>query len=413
LKEKGALTSYRNHIDSKVANHLAILNLIRWEGPLSRTDLAQLTGLSIPTVSSIVDYLHAERLAQDLGQGDSRGGRRPQLFGFDPRVRYIVGLSLAKTMLTAALLDLDGNILTRREQVIEVVNRPDEGVQQIVEAVEGLMAGETLAKEEIAHLGISVPGVVDPDDGTLIISSPMQWHDVPLGQQLAGRFDWPVLVENDGIAAAWAERQIGTGQGCSDMVVFLGCETGVGSGVIINGQIYRGATGTAGEIGHMGVDENGPRCICGNYGCLHVMATQAALLAQMREAIEDGVDTIMARMVHGDVSALTLNTIVEALAQGDRVAFDLVDRLGGYLGSTVTKVVQILNPSKIIIGGNFASFGDTLLDPIRRAVKTSVLSQASNALKISMSQLGEDVVLRGVALLCSERWLSSLEFAAD
>jgi predicted NBD/HSP70 family sugar kinase len=143
------------------------------------------------------------------------------------------------------------------------------------------------------------------------------------------------------------------------------------------------------------------------------MVAQAALVAQAREVIKDGVDTMMARMVHGDVSALTLNTIVEALAQGDRVAFNLVDRIGHYLGSAVAKVVQILNPSKIIIGGSFVPFGDTLLDPIRRAVKASVLSQASNALEVSTSQLGEDVALRGVTLLCSERWLSSLEFAAD
>jgi glucokinase-like ROK family protein len=413
MSEEAIPAAYLSHINSKAANHLAILDLIRWNGPLSRTGLAQLTGLSIPTVSSIVESLRAEQLVQDLGQGDSRGGRRPQLFGFNPRVRYVVGLSLAKTKLTVGLLDLDGNILTRREQAIEAVNTPGQGMQQIVETLDGLMASEALAEKEAAYIGLSVPGVVDPDDGTLVVSNPLQWYDVPLGQRLAERFDLPILVENDGIAAAWAERRIGADQGRNHMVVFLFQETGMGSGVIINGQVYRGASGVAGEIGHMVVDGKGPRCTCGNYGCLLVMVAQAALVAQGRQAVEDGVDTIMARIADGDVGALTLDTIIEALAQGDRVAFSLVDRIGRYLGSAVAKVVHILNPSKVIIAGSFVPFGDTLLGPVRRAAKAAVLSRVSDAPDISMSELGRDVALRGVALLCSERWLSSLEFASN
>ncbi|MGD2144770.1 MAG: ROK family transcriptional regulator, partial [Anaerolineae bacterium] len=242
MNGEGLLPAYPGWIDSRVTNHLAILELIRWEGPLSRTDLAQVTGLSIPTVSSVVDYLRTEGLVQDLGQGESRGGRRPQLFGFNPRVRYVLGLSLAKTKLTIGLLDLDGNILTRREQAIEAMDTPGEGVQQIIETVDGLMASEAVAEKEAAYIGLSVPGVVDPDDGTLVISNPLQWYDVPLGQRLAERFDLPILVENDGIAAAWAERRIGADQGRNHMVVFLFQETGMGSGVIINGQVYRGAS---------------------------------------------------------------------------------------------------------------------------------------------------------------------------
>ncbi|MGD2178461.1 MAG: ROK family transcriptional regulator [Anaerolineae bacterium] len=413
MSEGAIPAAYLGHINSKAANHLAILDLIRWNGPLSRTDLAQPTGLSIPTVSNIVESLRAEQLVQDLGQGDSRGGRRPQLFGFNPHVRYVVALSLAKTKLTIGLLDLDGNILTRREHATEAMNTPSEGMQQIIETVDGLMASEAVAEKEAAYIGLSVPGVVDPDDGRLVVSNPLQWYDVPLGQRLAERFDLPILVENDGIAAAWAERRIGADQGRNHMVVFLFQETGMGSGVIINGQVYRGASGVAGEIGHMVVDGNGPRCTCGNYGCLLVMVAQSALVAQGRQAIEDGVDTIMARIVDGDVGALTLDTIIEALAQGDRVAFTLVDRIGRYLGNAVAKVVHILNPSKVIIAGSFVPFGDTLLGPVRRAAKAAVLSRVSDAPDISMSQLGGDVALRGVALLCSERWLSSLEFASN
>jgi glucokinase-like ROK family protein len=413
LEEQKILAAYQSHIASKTANYLLILDLIRWKGPLSRVALAQLTDLSIPTVSNIVDSLQAERLVKDVGQGDSRGGRPPQLFGFTAHTRSVIVLSLTKTELTVALADLNGNLLSRREQTINVTGKPDEGMRLIVEAVDGLMASEAIAERPLAYIGLSVPGVIEPDDGTLIISSPLQWYDVPIGQRLAERFGLPILVENDGIAAAWAERRVGSRQGQDNMVVLLGQEAGIGSGVIINGRIYRGATGTAGEIGHMVVDEDGSRCTCGNYGCLQVMATPEALLAQAREAIEDGIDTIMARMVHGDASTLTLSTIVEALAQGDRVAFNLVNRIGRYLGSAVAKVVHILNPSKIVIGGNLVPFGDTLLDPVRHAVKASVLSRASNALEIAMSQFDEDVVLRGVTLLCSERWLSSLTFTAD
>jgi len=241
----------------------------------------------------------------------------------------------------------------------------------------------------------------------LIVSSPLQWYDIPLGQHLHDHFKLPVLVENDGIAAVWAEREIGAGQGRNHIVSLIGQDTGIGSGIILNGQIYRGISSMAGEIGHMVVEENGPRCTCGNYGCLQVTAIPAVLVKQARAAIEDGVDTYMARMVHGDVNTLTLETVVEALNQGDRVAFNLVDQMGKYLGSVIAKVVHILNPSKVIVGGGFALFGDVLLEPIRRAIKVSVLSRASNDLEVAISPLGRDVSLRGVALLCSEKWLSS------
>jgi glucokinase-like ROK family protein len=398
--------------NSKAANYMAILALIRSEGPLSRANLAQRTGLSVPTVSTITDDLQKVHLIEDLGQGGSRGGRRPQLYGFNAKVRQIVALSLSKRKLTTALLDMNGNIVTRREQSIQVMNEPDKGLKEIVTAVENLMASEKISQRGMAYIGLSVPGVVS-SDGDLVISSPLQWYDIPLGQYLRDHFQLPVLVENDGIAAVWAEREMGAGQGGNHIVAFLGQDTGIGSGIILNGQIYRGVSGVAGEIGHMVVEENGPRCTCGNYGCLQVTAVPDVLVLQARAAIEDGVDTHMARMIHGDLNALTLETVVEALNQGDRVAFNLVDRVGIYMGSAIAKVVHILNPSKVIIGGGFAPFGEILLEPVRRAIKASVLSRASNALEVTMSTLGQDVSLRGVALLCSEQWLSSFNIESE
>ena len=394
--------------NSKAANNATILNLIRSEGPISRADLAQRTGLSVPTVSTIIDDLQKVHLAEELGQGDSSGGRRPQLYGFNPKVWQIVALSLGKTKLTTALLDMSGSIITRHEQTIQVMNKPDEGLQEITAAIENLIMGEKVTPKEIAYIGLSVPGVVSAD-GELVISSPLQWYNIPLGQRLRDHFKLPVLVENDGIAAVWAEREIGAGQGRNHIVSLVGQDTGVGSGIILNGQIYRGISGVAGEIGHMVVEENGPRCTCGHYGCLQVTAIPAVLVKQARVAIEDGVDTHMARMIHGDLNTLTLETIVEALNHGDRVAFNLVDQMGKYLGSAIAKVVHILNPSKVIIGGGFAPFGETLLEPVRRTIKASVLSLASNPLEVVMSPLGQDVSLRGVALLCSEQWLSSFK----
>jgi len=392
--------------NSKTANFTTILSLIRSEGPLSRTDLAQRNELSIPTVSAIIDNLEKDNLIEDLGKGDSSGGRRPQLYGFNPRVRKIVALALGKTKLITALLDLDSNIIARHEKTIQVMNKPDEGLREIVTAIETLLLKNKVPQDDIVYLGLSVPGVINAD-GNLIVSSPLQWYDIPLGQHLHDHFKLPVLVENDGIAAVWAEREIGAGQGRNHIVSLIGQDTGIGSGIILNGQIYRGISSMAGEIGHMVVEENGPRCTCGNYGCLQVTAIPAVLVKQARAAIEDGVDTYMARMVHGDVNTLTLETVVEALNQGDRVAFNLVDQMGKYLGSVIAKVVHILNPSKVIVGGGFALFGDVLLEPIRRAIKVSVLSRASNDLEVAISPLGRDVSLRGVALLCSEKWLSS------
>ncbi|MBI9045962.1 MAG: ROK family transcriptional regulator [Anaerolineaceae bacterium] len=401
-----------SQINAKMSNYSMILNLIRTQGPICRADLAQYTNLSTPTVSTIIDHLTNSHLIINLGPGDSSGGRRPHLYAINPEVRQIIALSLSKTKLTMALMNMNGTIIVRQEKKFNSINKPDNGIQEIIAAIEALILDENINHRDIAYIGVSVPGVVNSGED-ITISSPLQWYEVPLGRRLSDHFKLPVMVENDCVAAVWAEHEIGAGQGKNHIVSVLGQNTGVGLGIILNGQVYKGITDMAGEIGHMVVEENGPRCTCGNFGCLQVTANPAALVKQALEAIEDGVDTEMARMCQGDTKALTLEIVINALSKGDRVAFNLVDRLGTYLGGAIAKVVHILNPSTVIIGGDFAAFGQTILESVRRPIKASVLSHASNALEVILSPLGQDASLRGIALLCSEKWLSETALESE
>ncbi len=224
------------------------------------------------------------------------------------------------------------------------------------------------------------------------------WGGMPLAERVQEIFGLPVCVDNDANAAAWGEKQFGAGQGVAHLIcITIG--TGIGGGVILDGQLYHGATGVAGEIGHLTVNPDGLPCNCGSFGCLEAYAAGPAIVVRAQKAVRTGAKTALIQMTDNRPEDITVPLIARAASEGDPLAWQVMQETGRYLGAGLAGLVNVLNPERIVIGGGVAQAGDSLLKPIERTVRARAMPAATEALQIVPAQLGEDAGVIGAAAL--------------
>jgi predicted NBD/HSP70 family sugar kinase len=371
----------------RTQNSTLVLRLLWRERQISRADIARLTGLSPSTVSAIVTELEEAGLVREIGAGTSRGGRRPVLVGFRDDAYALVGVELGATHVSAVLTDLRGNVRAFRDTHVAVREDPKAALATARSLVDAVLTSERVSRKRVVGIGVAVPSPVHPERpgklSTLILPA---WADFDVQQTLADAFDLPVLVDNDANLGALSERFWGAGAGGEDLA-FIKVATGIGSGHIINGALYRGSGGTAGEIGHIAIDPNGPPCVCGSRGCLGTIIGSEPLLAR-------------ARVLWGKKKKNpTVNDIVTGARSGDPVARTLVDEVGHSLGIVVAGVLNLLNPSIVVLGGEITSVGDLLLDPLRASIRARAMSTSLAETQIVASRLGARSIAVGAATL--------------
>lgn len=371
----------------RTQNSTLVLRLLWRERQISRADIARLTGLSPSTVSAIVTELEQAGLVREIGAGTSRGGRRPVLVGFRDDAYALVGVELGATHVSAVLTDLRGNVRAFRDTHVAVREDPKSALATARSLIDAVLTSERVSRKRVVGIGVAVPSPVHPERpgklSTLILPA---WADYDVQETLAGAFDLPVLVDNDANLGALSERFWGAGAGGEDLA-FIKVATGIGSGHIINGALYRGSGGTAGEIGHIAIDPNGPPCICGSRGCLGTIIGSEPLLAR-------------ARALWGKKKKNpTVNDIVTGARSGDPVARTLVDEVGHSLGIVVAGVLNLLNPSIVVLGGEITSVGDLLLDPLRASIRARAMSTSLAETQIVASRLGARSIAVGAATL--------------
>ncbi|MBN1485198.1 MAG: ROK family transcriptional regulator [Chloroflexia bacterium] len=366
-------------------NESLVLNLIRQTGRISRTDIASHTHLSRSTVSSIVNDLLAANLVCEVGTGHSRGGRRPIMIEFNGQAGYVIGVDLGATHLMVLLSDLEAQAVVRVASPFVVEEGPKLGLERIAQAIEQALQEAGLGMERIFGVGIGVPGPLDFATGKPIFPPIMPgWHDTPIRERLRERLNKPVYLDNDANLGAIGEYWWGGGRGARN-VAFIKVGTGIGCGLIIEGQIYRGEIGSAGEIGHTVIDEDGPPCRCGSAGCLETLAAAPAILHVAAEA-----DPALASN-----GKLTILDLIEAAQDGHLLSRRLFAQAGRRIGTALTSLVNLLNPGIIVIGGGVARAGPFLLDPLRETVQQRALPVAVQGTRIVESQLGADAIAIG------------------
>lgn len=382
----------------RTQNATLVLGLIWRERHVSRAEIARQSGLSPSTVGAIVAELDRAGLVREIGAGVSRGGRRPMLVGFRDDAYTLVGVELGATHVSAALTDLRGNVQAFREVGVAVREEPAAALAAARELVEECLTAERVSLRRVVGIGVAVPSPVHPlRPGKLSPLILPAWRDFDVLDDLSTAFEVPVLVDNDANLGALAERYWGAGADGDDLA-YIKVGTGIGSGHIIRGQLYRGVGGTAGEIGHVAVDPRGPLCVCGLRGCLATLIGTEALLARAR--------TLWGARKRRP----TVADIVTGARAGDPVARGLIDEVGHQLGIVVAGLLNVINPAIVVFGGELTGVGDLLLDPLRVSIRARALSTSVAETQIVASRLGARSIAVGAATLVLDAALTDRSF---
>ena len=312
--------------------------------------------------------------------------------------QHVLSIDIGGSKILTALVSRNGNVLARELEPTAALDRFETVLEQI-EAATHRLNQRTGGKQNPRPLAASlaVAGAVDIGSGVVTTSPNLpQWQNVPLRALIEDRLSLQTFMINDASAAALGEHAYGAGRGTKDMV-FITVSTGIGGGIIINGELYQGISGAAGEIGHMVIDVGGPLCGCGNYGCLEALASGTAIARDAAERIALGTYSSIPKFT-ADGSTVTAAAVSAAAKQGDPLANEIVSRAAHYLGMGLVSVVNIFNPQMIVIGGGVAQMGEMLLNPARQVVREKAFKISADAAHIVQANLGPDAGIVGAAI---------------
>ena len=369
-----------------------VLNLIRTRRSISRTQFAELTGINAPTITHIVKGLQQEGLVSEDGYYASSVGRRAVRLSINYTSKHVLGLHVGRHQITGLVSDLGGTILSQCARPLTASDA------RILVGDVGQVATKTASDagidlSEIQAVGLGIAGIVDSNSGlSKWFPYTTDWSDVPLQHMLQEALGVPVWIENDLNAAALG------GGWFSDVelkhVLYLYLGDHVGLGMFLNGRLHRGREDEAGRIAHIVVDEEGPECSCGHRGCLETMVSEEAIVSTAEKALARGVRSSLS-----DVSPVTFDQVIEAANSGDGLAFNVLDRAGQYTGKVLVGLINVLNPDKIILGGDLVRAGDHFLGTLRREIRLGVALQWNVEDRLIVSEPYEDFLALGGAAL--------------
>jgi glucokinase-like ROK family protein len=378
----------------------SVLRLIWQERRISRAEIARRTGLSRSTVTEIVDELLPTGLIREEGVGPSRGGRPPIVLEFDYEAGRILGVDMGAAHIAVALIDLHGNVLAWHHRFHSVRTDPHGTRALIAELCAACLADQPGSRRLLVGIGIAAPCPIDPEhpDRFSEVVLP-EWQGRSGLSALATRFRVPLFVDNDANLGALAEHWWGAGRGVDDFA-YVKVATGVGSGHFIHGKVYRGATGVAGEIGHMAIDPNGKPCVCGLRGCLATLVGAPALVERAGELSARYGGSVLSEG-HRDIEA-----IEDAALAGDPLALQIVKETAGHLGIAIAGLLNLMNPRLVILGGGLSRLGDLLLEPLRDVIRNRTLVSSLAAADVKTSALGPRSIAIGAATYVLDAALS-------
>ncbi len=368
--------------------NFAILDLIRRKGPITRTEISKETELNIVTVSNYINVYIQKGLVIEGGLDVSTGGRRPVVLELNPKAAYIIGIGLDLFNIIGVVSDLKANVLVKIEKT-----RPEGTENAMIDAISDLIA-EVLSKvnvdrDQIKGIGIGIPGIVDRKGGT--IRWPEQMGSIyisTLKNMLEQKFQIPVFVENDATVAAFGEREFELESDIKNLIFMY---SGVGCGIVINGQIYGGSGGCAGELGLPNLKDDEKS----RWRGLSRWEADLGLKEAAIERVKEYSDSKILELAGADSSKIDFKSIIDAVRAGDKLAIELVREAGEELGVKIAYLVQIFNPEIVVIGGGIERAGSTLLDVIKKTVREKTFEEVGSQVRIVPTQLGENSVALG------------------
>ncbi|MEA2430189.1 MAG: hypothetical protein QOI19_662 [Thermoleophilaceae bacterium] len=376
----------------RTANRRHVIETLRTNGSMTRSALARKTGLSRTTISTLLGELMEQGLVTEAtDDGARRGAGRPAtVVRLDHSAGAAVSIDVGARHLAVAVGDLAHRVLSERWVPLPPGHRADEGIERAAALVGEMLDEASVDKPSVIGAAMGLPAPISQPAGLVASTNILPgWAGVQVAEEMSGRLGVPVFVENDSNLGALAESAWGAGAGF-DQLAYIKAATGIGAGLVQDGKLFRGTTGTAGEIGHTTVAEDGPICRCGNRGCLELYAGGAALLEALHQS-------------HPDVE--TLEQVVELARENHPACVRVLADAGRHIGVAIANLINLFNPRRIVVGGELAGAGETVLAPMRVAAERSAVQAAVEAVEIVPGVLGHRAeVLGGLALVLFEPW---------
>ncbi|HUF00692.1 MAG TPA: ROK family protein [Anaerolineales bacterium] len=349
-------------------------------------------GLTRAAVTIIVNDLISNGIIVETESRTTSSGRPPVVLEINPSQGLVAAIDMGAMHLSVALGDFSARILEEVEMPFRIDNGPEKCLKEAARVLEEMLAKRGLSSADLSGIGVGVPGPVIADQG-MVMAPPIMpgWDRFPIRSTLESKWGTAVTLNNDAELGALGEWAYGAGRGEKNLA-FIKVGSGIGAGLIISQQIYGGTTGSAGEIGHLTVDENGPLCACGNHGCLEAFAGGHAIASQARKLVASGKRTLLSEK---DPNSISARDVAEAARRGDLTAQEIIKRSGTFIGIAIAGLINLFNPSTVIIGGGVAQVGDLLTGPIRQAVHERSLRASEHSVRITTAMLGRRSSLMG------------------
>ncbi len=380
-----------------------VVDLIRKYGEFSKSDLVTFTDYSRTKVTCCIDSLLTKKIIEINNVTEYTGGRRSKNFSLNGDFGLVAGVDIGATSIDLGIADFSGKLLVRFSEPASVKDGPIRILGRVCSLLENLLHQKNLRSDTLMGIGVGVPGPVDFTVGTLV-SPPIMpgWDRYPIIQTIQQWFPTSnVVVDNDVNVMALGEICEGAGRGV-DNLIFVKIGTGIGAGIICDGKIYRGASGCAGDIGHIGVYKTGPLCHCGNRGCLEAIAAGPAIAERSLEAARAGKSPILLKYYERNGNILRAEDVGNASREGDALAIEVIRESGQFIGDVLAGLVNFYNPGMIVIGGGVSNLGDLLLSSIRQTVLRRSLPLATRDLLIVFSEIGPDAGVIGAINLAMD-----------
>jgi predicted NBD/HSP70 family sugar kinase len=385
--------------DLRKSNRARALWQVYLNGPLTRQEVGTVAGLSPATVSNLVAALVAEGIVAEVGLEDSNGGRPRGLLQVNPEYGYVIGVDVGETAFLVELFDFCLRPMARHSSVTDLrVLDPDDAISHIVEGIEAVTAEAGVDPGAILGVGVAVPGLVEHRGDALVHGQSVGWHAVPLEAMLRGQTGLPILVDNGAKTLGQAERWLGAARDTEHAVIVL-LGIGLGTCIISNGEVYRGATSSAGEWGHTTVMVGGRACRCGARGCLEAYVGAGAIVSRYEQ-----LKRRQAEVSPGELEDRV--ALIIGARHRDRAAAQVLEETVTYLGAGIADLVNLFNPERVVVGGWLGQALAELLPQIRDAAQRQALHLPFSRVEIVKAELGKDAVARGGATLPIARLLT-------
>ncbi|WP_425262318.1 ROK family transcriptional regulator [Paenibacillus pectinilyticus] len=367
-------------------NRSLIIKLMRKRGICSRAELAHESGLNQSTITNIINEMIGWGLVVETGVIDGKKGRRSIGIKLNSELYKVIGIRLARKMICVGLYDVEGNVFGFKQLPINRGDGPEAAFNKMKELVAETIKNNAIGK--VIAIGVATPGPLFRNEGRIVLMSHFPgWEKINIQEELMSMYGIPVYVEHDAKAGGLAEWWFGERNKDQGTLIYVAAGEGVGAGIVVDGTLFRGSLGMAGEIGHMSINFNGPKCECGHKGCLELYGSTSAILKELS----------------GQHSSLP--SIWSALNEGNPAVQEVVKQAAWYLAFGLVNIVNCFNPNRIILGDEFSGAGELLLDTVRKVIDEYALPDVSSKIIIELEAQNEDFMLMGAAAIAIENIL--------